>query len=202
MKSKGNTLAGERFISDHYRELQGKLYCPFEDKSIYALALERTEKHGGGVKDPSILDLLGEHFIIDPLTLGESPKESLEAQVAQHQAENAHKATPQQFLPQYPIEGFMDAYFLIGSYHDQAHWDWITGKNDRGTLIYNVRLDPDRNGAQVKTRLKKMGVKFAILYEEGHEKENMCRVFRIHDTAVMDEERMRASQYPREPKGD
>ena len=47
-----------------------------------------------------------------------------------------------------------------------------------------------------------MGVKFAILYEEGHEKENMCRVFRIHDTAVMDEERMRASQYPREPKGD
>ena len=202
MKSKGNTLAGERFISDHYRELQGKLYCPFEDKSIYALALERTEKHGGGVKDTSILDLLGEHFIIDPLTLGENPKESLEAQVAQHQAENALKATPQQFLPQYPIEGFMDAYFLIGSYHDQAHWDWITGKNDRGTLIYNVRLNPDRDGAQVKTRLKKMGVKFAILYEEGHEKENMCRVFRIHDTAVMDEERMRASQYPREPKGD
>lgn len=202
MKSKGNALAGEQFINDHYRELQGKLYCPFDDKTIYALALERTEKHGGGVKDPSILDLLGEHFIIDPLTLGESPKESLEAQVAQHQAESAHKATPQQFLPQYPIEGFMDAYFLIGSYHDQAHWDWITGKNDRGTLIYNVRLDPDRDGAQVKTRLKKMGVKFAILYEEGHEKENMCRVFRIHDTAVMDEERMRASQYPREPKGD
>ena len=96
----------------------------------------------------------------------------------------------------------MDAYFLIGSYHDQAHWDWITGKNDRGTLIYNVRLDPDRDGAQVKTRLKKMGVKFAILYEEGHEIENKCRVFRIHDTAVMDEERMRDSQYPRDPKGD
>ena len=202
MKSKGNTLAGERFISDHYRELQGKLYCPFEDKSIYALALERKSRGGNEVKDTSILDLLGEHFIIDPLTLGESPKESLEAQVAQHQAESAHKATPQQFLPQYPIEGFMDAYFLIGSYHDQAHWDWITGKNDRGTLIYNVRLDPERDGAQVKTRLKKMGVKFAILYEEGHEIENKCRIFRIHDTAVMDEERMRASQYPREPKGD
>lgn len=202
MKSKGNTLAGERFISDHYRELQGKLYCPFEDKSIYALALERESRGGAGVKDTSILDLLGEHFIIDPLTLGESPKESLEAQVAQHQEENASKAATQRFLPQYPIEGFMDAYFLIGAYHDQAHWEWITGKNDRGTLIYNVRLDPERDGAQVKTRLKKMGVKFAILYEEGHEKENMCRIFRIHDTAVMDEERMRASQYPREPKGD
>ena len=202
MKSKGNTLAGERFISDHYRELQGKLYCPFEDKSIYALALERTEKHGDGVKDPSILDLLGEHFIINPLTLGESPKESLEAQVAQHQAENAHKATPQQFLPQYPIEGFMDSYFLIGSYHDEAHWNWINKGNDKEKLIYNVRLDKNRPGAQTMTHLRALKPKFAILYEEGHEHENRYRVFRIHDTAVMDEERMKISQYPREPKGD
>ena len=96
----------------------------------------------------------------------------------------------------------MDAYFLIGSYHDEAHWEWITGKNDRGTLIYNVRLGKERAGAQVKTRLKDMKPKFAILYEEGHEHENRYRVFRIHDTAVMDEERMRNSLYPREPKGD
>lgn len=202
MKSKGNTLAGERFISDHYRELQGKLYCPFEDKSIYALALERTEKHAEGVKDPSILDLLGEHFIINPLTLGESPKESLDEKVAQHQAESAHKATPQQFLPQYPIEGFMDAYFLIGSYHDQAHWDWIYKGNDKENLIYNVRLDKQREGAQTESELRNKKTKFAILYEEGHEHENIYRVFRIHDNAVMSEERMRASQYPREPKGD
>lgn len=202
MKSKGNTLAGERFISDHYRELQGKLYCPFEDKSIYALALERTEKHGGGVKDPSILDLLREHFIVDTLTLGTSPKESLEAQVAQHQAENMAKVVAQQFLPQYPIEGFMDSYFLIGSYHDEAHWNWINKGNDKEKLIYNVRLDKNRPGAQTMTHLRALKPKFAILYEEGHEHENRYRVFRIHDTAVMDEERMKISQYPREPKGD
>jgi hypothetical protein len=202
MKSKGNTLAGERFISDHYRELQGKLYCPFEDKSIYALALEKKSREGDGVKDTSILDLLGEHFIIDRLTLGESPKESLDKKVAQHQAKNAHKAAPQQFLPQYPIEGFMDACFLIGSYHDQAHWDWINKGNDRETLIYNVRLDKSRPGAQTKTRLRALKPRFAILYEQGHEHENNYRVFRIHDTAVMDEERMRDSQYPRTPRGD
>ena len=96
----------------------------------------------------------------------------------------------------------MDACFLIGSYHDQAHWDWITGKNDRGTLIYNVRLDKSRPGAQTKTRLRALKPRFAILYEQGHEHENNYWVFRIHDTAVMDEERMRASQYPRTPRGD
>ncbi len=202
MKSKGNTLAGERFISDHYRELQGKLYCPFEDKSIYALALERTEKHAEGVKDPSILDLLGEHFIIDPLTLGESPKTSLESKVQQYQAEHPYTPVPESWLPQYHLERYLAENFVIGSYHDEAHWNWITGKNDRGTLIYNVRLAPERDGAQVKSRLKGMKVKFAILYKEGREGENAYHIFRVHDTAVMTEERMREALYPREPKGE
>ena len=202
LKSKGNTLAGERFINDHYRELQGKLYCPFEDKSIYALALERVEARHDEVKDVSILDLLSEHFVIDVLTLGTCPKESLEAMVEKHSEENASKAVVQKLLPQYPIEGFMDSYFLIGSYHDQAHWDWINKGNDKETLIYNVRLDKNRPGAQTKTHLRAMKPKIAILYEEGHEHENQYRVFRIHDTAVMDEERMRIANYPRTPKGE
>lgn len=202
MKSKGNTLAGERFISDHYRELQGKLYCPFDDKNIYALALERTEPKAVAVKDASVLDLLGECFIIESLALGDNPKEILEEKVAEHQAESAAKKVEQNFLPQYPIEGFMDACFLIGAYHDKAHWDWINKGNDKEKLIYNVRLDKKREGAQTLTHLRTIKPKFAILYEEGHEHENKYRVFRIHDTAVMDEERMRASQYPREPKGD
>ena len=202
LKSKGNTLAGERFISDHYRELQGKLYCPFEDKSIYALALEREQGSGTGAKNTSVLDLLGEHFVIASLTLGTSPKESLEAKVAQIQAERAQERTTQRFLPHYPIEGFTDAYFVIGSYRDEKHWDWITGANDKETLIYNVRLDKNRSGAQTKTHLRAMKPKFAILYEQGHEHENKYRIFRIHDTAVMNEERMRIARYPRTPKGD
>ena len=47
-----------------------------------------------------------------------------------------------------------------------------------------------------------MKPKFAILYEEGHEKENKYHVFRIHDYAVMTEERMVKALYPRKPKGD
>ena len=94
----------------------------------------------------------------------------------------------------------MDDYFVVGLYHDQEHWDWITGKNDRGTLIYNVRLDPERQGSMPKSRIRKMRPKFAILYEEGHE--DKYHVFRIHDYAEMTEERMRQALYPREPKGD
>ena len=70
------------------------------------------------------------------------------------------------------------------------------------TLIYNVRLDPNRDGAMPKTRIRKLKPKFAILYEEGHEMENKYHIFRIHDYAVMSEDRMRLAQYPREPEGD
>ena len=53
-----------------------------------------------------------------------------------------------------------------------------------------------------KYSLRKLKPKFAILYEEGHEEENNYHVFRIHDFAVLSEERMRRALYPREPKGD
>ena len=47
-----------------------------------------------------------------------------------------------------------------------------------------------------------MRIKFAVLYEDGKENSNAYHVFRVHDYAVMTEDRMRKAEYPREPKGD
>lgn len=200
LKSKGNALAGEQFIKDHFKELQGKLYRPYGDRNLYALALEKRE--GADTKDSETYHLLNEFFEIKSVTLGENPKEQLEQQVAQYQAEHPYSPVPKDWLPEYHVERYLDDYFVVGLYHDQEHWDWITGKNDRGSLIYNVRLDPTRQGAMPKSRIRKMRPKFAILYEEGHEEENKYHVFRIHDFAEMSEDRMRQALYPREPKGD
>ena len=100
------------------------------------------------------------------------------------------------------MERYAEEHFVVGLYHDLEHWDWITGKNDKGTLIYNVRLDSKRMGSMPKSRIRAMKPRFAILYEEGHENDNKYHVFRIHDYAVMTEDRMRKALYPREPKGD
>ena len=199
LKSKGNTLAGEQFIKDHFKELQGKLYRPYGDKSLYALALEKQKAKN--TKDSEVYHLLEELFEIKGVKLGDNPKDDLEQMVKQSQITIPNMVSTN-YLPQYHVDGNLDTYFLIGMYHDQAHWDWITGKNDKGTLIYNVRLDPKRDGSMPKTRIRAMKPKYAILYEEGHEKENNYRVFRIHDYAVMSEDRMRLALYPREPKGD
>lgn len=200
LKSKGNFFAGEKIIIDNFKMLQGKLYRPYGDKDLYALALEKHEGHD--TKDSEAYLLLKDFFEVKPVKLGENPKEKLDEMVANYQDEHPYVATRYDLLPLYNIEGYFDVNFVVGMYHDKEHWDWITGKNDKGTLIYNVRLDPNRDGAMPKTRIRKLKPKFAILYEEGHEMENKYHIFRIHDYAVMSEDRMRLAQYPREPEGD
>ncbi len=200
LMSKGNMVAGEQFIKDHYKELQGKLYRPYGDRNLYALALEKHE--GTTTQESETYRLLSEFFEIKSVTLGENPKEPLKQQVERYQMEHPYVPVPENWLPDYHVERYLDDYFVVGLYHDQAHWDWITGKNDRGSLIYNVRLDPNRQGSMPKSRIRRMRPKFAILYEEGHEAENKYHVFRIHDYAEMTEERMRQALYPFEPHGD
>ena len=201
MKSIGNPLVGEQFITEHFKELQGKLFRPFDDKNLYTLALEKKQ-YADDTQNSEAYQLLKNFFVIERVNLGENPKTLLEERVADYQAEHPYQPMPTNWLPQYFVERYAKDYFVIGLYHDQAHWDWITGKNDRGSLIYNVRLDKLRAGHQLKTRIRQMKPKFVILYEENHLHENNYHVFRVHDFAEMSAERMRLAQYPGEPQGD
>ncbi len=202
LKSKGNPFAGEEFIKEHFKELQGKLYRPYEDKNLFSLALEKQK--GKSNNESDTYHLLEEFFEITQVDLGYNPKQDLEQKVVEYQAQHPYSPTPENWLPEYHVERYLDEFFVVGLYHDKEHWDWITGKNDKGSLIYNVRLDPERDGSMSEYRIRKMRPKFAILYEKGFEKENRYHVFRIHDFAVMTEERMRRALYPTNhggPKG-
>ena len=54
MKCKGNPLAGEEFIKEHFKELQGKLYRPYGDKNLYSLALEKQKNKDTKIPKPTI----------------------------------------------------------------------------------------------------------------------------------------------------
>ena len=201
MKSKGNALDGEQVINENFKMLTGKLFRPYEDSEIYSLSLKREK--GKDTRDSDEYHLLEEHFVIVPIKqLGDNPQEELNEKLATYRSEHPYLPIPQSMLPLYPLERYKNENFVIGLYHNQAHWNWITGANDKGTLIYNVRLDPDRDGSMKKTTIRNKRVKFAFLYEEGKEHTNIYHVFRVHDYAVMNEDRMRKAEYPREPKGD
>ncbi|MBP3689115.1 MAG: hypothetical protein J6I54_03925 [Bacteroidaceae bacterium] len=80
------------------------------------------------------------------------------------------------------------------------------GNNDKGSLVYNVRLklkgQEPRDGAHSADFYKKKNVQFVILYTDGVEKTGEYHVFHVKDTASkVTEDRMKDTWYPFEVKG-
>lgn len=187
------------YIEQHFRQLIGKIYSPYDNlgpQKYYSLALDKNSKYE--VENISLLTQLEKSFHVKPCRLGEDPRKVLTEVTSVSMLKNV----PQQFLTMHYLEKYLDKSILIGGYKGEKHLEWILGKNDKGTLIYNIRLGKDVKGGQVKARLDKMVVSFVVLYEYGHESENKYRVFRVHHHASMDKKRLIKSQYPSEPNSE
>lgn len=191
-------VSGVEYIQDHFQQLLGKIFTPYDDRGTqryYSLALDNGEQFVG--ENATILSQLKDSFYVVPCKLGDDPK-TLLPEVAPL-AEGIQ--VPSSFLTMHYLERYLDKTILVGCYHDEAHLNWILGKNDKGTLIYNIRVGKEREGGQIKAHLDKMVVSFVVLYEYGHEHENKYRVFHVHHHAYIKEDRMRETLYPSEPKG-
>lgn len=191
-------VSGVEYIQDHFQQLLGKIFTPYDDRGTqryYSLALDNGEQFAG--ENATILSQLKDSFYVVPCKLGDDPK-TLLPEVAPL-AEGIQ--VPSSFLTMHYLERYLDKTILVGCYHDEAHLNWILGKNDKGTLIYNIRVGKEREGGQIKAHLDKMVVSFVVLYEYGHEHENKYRVFHVHHHAYIKEDRMRETLYPGEPKG-
>ena len=186
------------YIDDHFQELLGKIFTPYPDREgqkYFSVALDNRENFSEA--NETLLNQLKENFYVEQCEhISDDPK-ALLPEVAPFVQQ---MAVPSNFLTYHYLEKYADKLILIGCYHNQAHLNWILGNNDKGTLIYNVRLDKSRPGAQKITQLSNNVACFVILYEQGHEHENKYRVFHVHHHATMTEERMRKARYP-EPQG-
>ena len=191
-------VSGVEYIQDHFQQLLGKIFTPYDDRGTqryYSLALDNGEQFAG--ENATILSQLKDSFYVVPCKLGDDPK-TLLPEVAPL-VEGIQ--VPSSFLTMHYLERYLDKTILVGCYHDEAHLNWILGKNDKGTLIYNIRVGKEREGGQIKAHLDKMVVSFVVLYEYGHEHENKYRVFHVHHHAYIKEDRMRETLYPSEPRG-
>ena len=161
------------------------------------MALDNDKKYND--ENDLVLALIETGFYYKECSLGTDPRTILKP--VTQSAANA--ATPS-LLSIHHIQRYPDQHFLIGSYHSDEQLDWIMGKNDKGTNLYNVRLkrrgDAARDGALPPTYLEGLDVKFVILYKYGEESNNEYQVFHVHHHAAMNEERMRKALYPN-PKG-
>lgn len=74
---------GVKYIREHFKQLLGKVYAPFEDKGIYSLALENpsavpeVRREAVGKENADVLESLSAAFYVVPCELGRNPEEVL-----------------------------------------------------------------------------------------------------------------------------
>lgn len=188
------------YIEDHFQQMLGKVFTPYDNSGLvryYSLALSKNEKFKD--ENEALIAQLEDSFYVKSCNIGDNPSEILKEVMTNYVVSKSAPTT--NFLTKHYLEKYLDKKILIGCYKSQEHLDWILGKNDRGTLIYNVRLGKDVPGGQVKTLLDKTIVSFVVLYEYGRAANNY-RVFHVHHHATMTADRLKKSLYPHEPNAD
>ena len=189
---------GELYMQKHFYELNGRVFKPYgegrEMYFAYARPLDKWAETEGQFHE------LEQDFVIEECNMGKDPKVVLGSSVEKELSKGLEASSPKwltlHFLERYPEQGI-----LVGYYKSEKHLQWIMGNNDKGALVYNVRLalkdEEARDGAHTAYFYDKMNVKFVVLYTDGVEETGKYRVFRVKDTAKkVSEERMRDTWYP------
>ncbi len=135
MRSRGVIL--EDYMTKHFRQLNGKVFTPFQDRSILTLALHTPNgKHLLTSEQAELLKMLKEDFDVDDdYNLGAEP----------------------QLPPPTGIQFNVDDYVLVGYYRDEDHLNWILSKKH-----YNVRSGKDRGSLDLSASV--CTARFMLLY--------------------------------------
>ncbi len=135
MRSRGVML--DDYMTRHFRQLNGKVFTPFQDKTILTLALNTP--HGKGLltsEQTELITMLKEDFDIDEnFSLGKEPL----------------------LPPVTDIQFSVDDYVLVGYYREESQLKWILNKKH-----YNVRSGKDRGSLNLSASV--CGAKFMLLY--------------------------------------
>ncbi|MCH5310385.1 MAG: restriction endonuclease [Prevotella sp.] len=195
---------GELYLKQHFYELNGRVFQPYGEERSMFFAYAQTKDEEKQSQVQAQYDELSKYFIIKECNMGQDPQEILREDIEQDLAQPV--ATPQWLTIHY-LERDLGRGVLVGYYKNKEQLQWILGNNDKGTLVYNVRLrlqgDQEvRDGSHTEHFYRKMNIQFVVLYTDDAEKTGEYRVFHVKDTAgKVTEERMRDTWYPLDVKG-
>lgn len=187
---------GDLYIRDHFYELNGHVFQPYgpNREAYYALALSKQNL----AQSARLRASLEQFFLVEKCNLGNDPTVILSEQ---EQIEFSQPLVTPQWLSYHYLQRTPDAGVLFGYYRDENHLRWILGNNDKGSLVYNVRLKTGikekRDGEHSAAFYKKQNVRFVILYTDNAEQTGEYRVFHVKDYATrVSGERMEKTWYP------
>ena len=192
---------GTLYLQQHFYDLNGRVFQPYGEKRMTYFAYARPTKNLD--KTQAQYDELEKYFVIKKCGMGEDPQEVLKGDMDTELKKPLEAA---QWLTLHYLERYKEKGVLVGYYKDKEHLQWILGHNDKGTLVYNVRLqvkgEEPRPGSHPANFYSSKNIQFVILYTDDAGQTGNYRVFHVKDTASkVTEERMRETWYPFEVKG-
>ena len=192
---------GALYLQQHFYELNGRVFQPYGEERMTYFAYARPAKNLE--KTQAQYDELSRYFVIEKCGMGQDPQEVLKPEIDQ---ELKQPVAHSQWLTLHYLERYADKGILVGYYKDEEHLKWILGHNDKGSLVYNVRLqvkgEEPRAGAHTAGFYGKQNVQFVILYTDDVEQTGEYHVFHVKDIASkVKEVRMRDTWYPFDVKG-
>ena len=193
---------GAQYLRQHFYELNGRVFQPYGEERSMFFAYARPAKKMAETQGQ--YDELSKYFVVRPCNMGQDPLNVLQSDIEQELKQPV--VTPQ-WLTMHYLERDLNRGVLVGYYKNKEHLQWILGNNDKGSLIYNVRLklksdEKVRDGAHTESFYKKKNIQFVILYTDGVETTGEYRVFHVKDMAGrVTEARMSATGYPLDVNG-
>ncbi|MBR4388264.1 MAG: restriction endonuclease [Prevotella sp.] len=193
---------GAQYLRQHFYELNGRVFQPYGEERSMFFAYARPAKKMAETQGQYVE--LSKYFVIQPCNMGQDPLNVLKSDI---ELELKQPVTTPQWLTIHYLERDLNRGVLVGYYKNKEHLQWILGNNDKGSLIYNVRLklksdEVVRDGAHTEGFYKKKNIQFVILYTDGVETTGEYRVFHVKDMAGrVTEARMRATGYPLDVNG-
>ena len=137
MRSRGVVL--EDYLTEHFRQLNGKLFTPFQDRSILTLALHTPNgRQMLSAEQATLLNMLRADFDID---------------------ENYMLGAEPQLPPPTDLKFQVEDYVLVGYCKDEAHLKWILDKK-----LYNVRAGKDRGSLDISASV--CAARYFLLYKK------------------------------------
>ena len=135
MRSKG--VDWEDYVTQHFRQLNGKLFTPFQDRNILTLALHTPNgKHNITDEQANLLSMLRKDFDIDErFTLGEEPL----------------------LPPPISLKFKIDDFVVLGYYRTEEQLKWVL-ENKK----YNVRAGITQGSVDLSSSL--CSARFMLLY--------------------------------------
>ena len=142
----------EAYIKEHFQDVLGKIYTPYNDKNVLSLALDKDKAYKG--ENETLLTELRKHFYVEGIDIGENPTQVLEEARLEYDIILDGLYGEAKDLIQ------DDVFVLIGYYKNEEHLKWILKSE-----LYNARTGTQNGSLPLSKEL--VGTKYLLLHHGG-----------------------------------